>query len=58
MDMLLTAWNVFRVSAIRAHLIMLALLRGNGYRVPVSEITKGKTVSPEQSYGSNSVFDL
>ena len=35
-------------SAIRAHLI--TLLRGeNGYRVLVCEITKGKTVSPEQS---------
>ena len=35
-------------SAIRAHLLML--LHGeNGYRVLVCEITKGKTVSPEQS---------
>ena len=35
-------------SAIRAHLI--TLLRGeNGYHVLVCEITKGKTVSPEQS---------
>ena len=35
-------------SVIRAHLITL-LLGENGYRVPVCEITKGKTMSPEQS---------
>ena len=58
MNMLLTAWNASRAISIRAHLItflrgengyLITLLRGeNGYRVPFCEITKGKTVSPEQ----------
>ena len=48
MDMLLTAWNASRAIGHTSALNYAPILGENGYRIPVCEITKGKTVSPEQ----------